>query len=179
MLQRLDLTTARTVLFEKTHKHTELLLNLINLLDNTYYFQWPEYPESTLFYKGDKCVFQINEWFELCHMDYEAAKTCLPLKYCWMTEDGQEAIGNVIKKLLNIPEYYHFNIPLSLPIATSSFVKGYVATAEEERRNQRYANRPILSFDEAILRGAGIISRLDDYRTDLLEQLALRQILAR
>ena len=179
MLQRLDLTNTRSVLFEKAQKHSHLIKNIIDLLDGTYYFKWPDYPEMTLFYKENKCVFQINDWFELCYLDYEVVKLHLPSPYNGNKISEQKIIDEVLKKTLKVPNHYHFNITVSLPSITTSFVKGYFPTTEEEKRNQRYADTKNLSFDEQILRGAVILGRLNDYRTDLLRGLLYKRILAR
>lgn len=179
MLQRLDLTNTRSVLFEKANKRSQLMQSMTELLNDTYYFKWPEYPETTLFYRNDQCVFQRNDWFELYHVNFDITKTYTLTPYSWNMLSDQEEIGKVLQKILNIPQHYYFDITRKLPIATTSFVRGSIPTAEEERRNKRYVDLKILSFDEQILRGAGIISRLNDYRTDLLKNLLYKRILAR
>src|SRR5437870_5393360 len=138
MLRILDLTTSRKVIFEKTHRHSVLLKNMIDLLDKTYYFRWPDYPANTLYYKGDICVFQINDWFELCHMGSTTSKTYVPKEYNTRYVEGQNEIGMQIKKMMKIPENYHFNIPPSLPVASLGYYKDSGMESEKEKeRNDR------------------------------------------
>jgi len=177
MLQKLNLTNTRSVLFEKANKHSCFLKNMIDILDGVYYFQWPEYPDIVLFYKGDKCILQIDNWFQICSLDYNIAKDFFTNDYKLVS--NQEIAGKILNKILNLSSQYHFSIHTALPTATKSFVRGSVPTEEEEKRNQRYADIKNLSFDEQILHAAGIKSRLDDYRTDLLRSLLYKRILAR